>query len=135
MAASAHILSALCVYTTQNRTATVGPRGYNANRTFELSRRYHAAELLGQQFGVFGPIPFLVLLWRTVAWIRGRATAAERYLLALALPPLLVVTAQAFLSRANANWAVTAYPTASSEEGRVGKECVSTCRYRGSPYH
>src|SRR3546814_10777580 len=22
-----------------------------------------------------------------------------------------------------------------SEEGRVGKECVSTCRSRGSPYH
>src|SRR3546814_8933681 len=22
-----------------------------------------------------------------------------------------------------------------SEERRVGKECVSTCRYRGSPYH
>src|SRR3546814_12621471 len=22
-----------------------------------------------------------------------------------------------------------------SEEGRVGKECVSTCRYRWSPYH
>src|SRR3546814_11014912 len=24
---------------------------------------------------------------------------------------------------------------ARSEERRVGKECVSTCRYRGSPYH
>src|SRR3546814_8195314 len=25
-------------------------------------------------------------------------------------------------------------PTLRSEERRVGKECVSTCRYRGSPY-
>src|SRR3546814_20905173 len=25
--------------------------------------------------------------------------------------------------------------TLRSEERRVGKECVSTCRYRGSPYH
>src|SRR3546814_16979143 len=25
--------------------------------------------------------------------------------------------------------------SSSSEERRVGKECVSTCRYRGSPYH
>src|SRR3546814_18785380 len=25
--------------------------------------------------------------------------------------------------------------SARSEERRVGKECVSTCRYRGSPYH
>src|SRR3546814_10952359 len=27
------------------------------------------------------------------------------------------------------------YYTKSSEERRVGKECVSTCRSRGSPYH
>src|SRR3546814_17748109 len=26
-------------------------------------------------------------------------------------------------------------PMNRSEERRVGKECVSTCRYRGSPYH
>src|SRR3546814_1445603 len=26
-------------------------------------------------------------------------------------------------------------PVARSEERRVGKECVSTCRYRWSPYH
>src|SRR3546814_14486841 len=26
-------------------------------------------------------------------------------------------------------------PTMRSEERRVGKECVSTCRYRWSPYH
>src|SRR3546814_18751872 len=26
-------------------------------------------------------------------------------------------------------------PAVSSEERRVGKECVSTCRSRGSPYH
>lgn len=92
--------------------ATVGHLGDNANLKGELFHLDHAGEFLGQQFGVFGPIPFLVLLWRTVAWFRGQATAAERYLLAIALPPLIVVTAQAFLSRANANWAVTAYPTA-----------------------
>src|SRR3546814_12386307 len=28
-----------------------------------------------------------------------------------------------------------AVPTKRSEERRVGKECVSTCRSRGSPYH
>src|SRR3546814_14772289 len=28
-----------------------------------------------------------------------------------------------------------AHLTARSEERRVGKECVSTCRYRWSPYH
>src|SRR3546814_5649843 len=33
-------------------------------------------------------------------------------------------------SRARENWASTR-----SEERRVGKECVSTCRSRWSPYH
>lgn len=112
LALAAAILSPNLLWNWQHQFATVGHLGDNANLKGELFRLDHAGEFLGQQFGVFGPIPFLVLLWRGVAWIRGRATAAERYLLALALPPLLVVTAQAFLSRANANWAVTAYPTA-----------------------
>src|SRR3546814_18328859 len=30
---------------------------------------------------------------------------------------------------------VSACASGSSEERRVGKECVSTCRSRGSPYH
>src|SRR3546814_12484328 len=30
---------------------------------------------------------------------------------------------------------VSDYRSARSEERRVGKECVSTCRSRGSPYH
>src|SRR3546814_16810493 len=30
---------------------------------------------------------------------------------------------------------VSACPPTRSEERRVGKECVSTCRSRGSPYH
>jgi hypothetical protein len=41
--------------------------------------------------------------------LRGRLSPEDRLLLALALPPLLVVTAQAFISRANANWAAAAY--------------------------
>src|SRR3546814_8301963 len=32
----------------------------------------------------------------------------------------------------NFSWST---PTNTSEERRVGKECVSTCRSRGSPYH
>src|SRR3546814_17783753 len=30
---------------------------------------------------------------------------------------------------------ISAYPNLRSEERRVGKECVSTCRSRWSPYH
>src|SRR3546814_20614962 len=40
-------------------------------------------------------------------------------------------------SDADALWKMTATGSAlrRSEERRVGKECVSTCRYRWSPYH
>src|SRR3546814_20212122 len=43
----------------------------------------------------------------------------------------------AFLAlRQSATAASTAsFAVASSEERRVGKECVSTCRFRWSPYH
>src|SRR3546814_13495438 len=37
------------------------------------------------------------------------------------------------LGRIQAHAAFAAYPR--SEERRVGKECVRTCRYRWSPYH
>src|SRR3546814_16384408 len=32
-------------------------------------------------------------------------------------------------------WTLLWLPRPRSEERRVGTECVSTCRYRGSPYH
>lgn len=112
LALAVAILAPNLAWNAQHDFATVGHLGDNANLKGRLFNPSHAVEFLGQQFGVFGPIPFLVLGWRAVAWARGRATPAERYLLALALPPLAVVTVQAFLSRANANWAVTAYPTA-----------------------
>lgn len=62
------------------------------------------------QLGVFGPIPFLVLAGgAAVLSRRGRLQPADRLLLAFILPPLIVVTAQAVISRANANWAGAAY--------------------------
>lgn len=112
LALAAAILVPNLAWNARHDFATVGHIQDNANLKGELFNLRHAVEFLGQQFGVFGPVPFAVLLWRTVAWVRGRASPAERYLLALALPPLAVVITQAFLSRANANWAVTAYPTA-----------------------
>ncbi len=106
------ILAPNLAWNAANQFATVGHLGDNANLRGELFHLDHAVEFIGQQAGVFGPLPFLVLVWRGLAWVRGQASPAERFLLAFALPPLLAVTVQAFLSRANANWAVTAYPTA-----------------------
>jgi 4-amino-4-deoxy-L-arabinose transferase-like glycosyltransferase len=62
------------------------------------------------QLGVFGPIPFLVLAGGAVVLARrGGLKPADRLLLAFILPPLIAVTAQAVISRANANWAGAAY--------------------------
>lgn len=66
-----------------------------------------ALEFFAAQFGVFGPVFFggylvaVVLAFRTPDW-------QLRWLVAMSLPILLLVTVQGLLSRAYANWAVTA---------------------------
>ena len=67
------------------------------------------------QFAVFGPLPFTVLLaGSAMAVWRRRANGAERLLLALTAPALLVVLAEAVAVRANANWAAAAYVSGSA---------------------
>jgi 4-amino-4-deoxy-L-arabinose transferase-like glycosyltransferase len=71
-----------------------------------------AAEFLGTQFAVFGPILFAALLivaWR--AWREGSDRTQSR-LLSFSLPVLAVLLIQALFSRALANWAAAAYPAA-----------------------
>jgi 4-amino-4-deoxy-L-arabinose transferase-like glycosyltransferase len=60
-------------------------------------------EFLGSQFGVMGPVLFGALL---AGLFRLRRNAA---LAAFALPALAVVSVQALLDKAYANWAVSAY--------------------------
>lgn len=62
------------------------------------------------QFAVFGPIPFGALVAGLALAARRRALAREDLLLlCFIVPPILIVSAQAFLSRANANWAAASY--------------------------
>jgi 4-amino-4-deoxy-L-arabinose transferase-like glycosyltransferase len=70
-----------------------------------------AAEFIGAQFGVFGPILFgalIVVVWRA-AKRPHELPAADKLLLAFSVPIIAVVTAQALISRAHANWAAPAY--------------------------
>ncbi|MDK3017088.1 ArnT family glycosyltransferase [Pseudodonghicola flavimaris] len=66
-----------------------------------------AVEFLLAQFAVMGPITFGAYLWLAPRAL-ARADWAPRWLVAMSLPTLLLVTLQALLSKAYANWAVTA---------------------------
>ena len=69
-------------------------------------------EFLVSQFGVGGP----VLFGGFIAWLasrRWRATSDGWFLLSLSLPFLAVISMQALLSRANANWAAPTMVAAS----------------------
>ena len=69
---------------------------------------------LASQFGVFGPVPFTVLIGGG-AWLVWRRTLTREDVLLLAwtLPPLALVLIQAAIAGANANWAAAAYGPAS----------------------
>jgi 4-amino-4-deoxy-L-arabinose transferase-like glycosyltransferase len=91
--------------------ATVGHTAANAN--WGAGRLFNPAELgefIVSQFGVFGPIPFAVLAAGLVlGTFRRRLSGPDLLLACLTAPPLIVVLVQAFVSRANANWAASAY--------------------------
>jgi 4-amino-4-deoxy-L-arabinose transferase-like glycosyltransferase len=87
--------------------------GDNANLIGDLFHPLKLAEFVGSQFGVFGPLLFGALLFLLIArWGRLRRDERSWFLTAFALPPLIVVAVEALVSRAHANWAATAYVTA-----------------------
>jgi 4-amino-4-deoxy-L-arabinose transferase-like glycosyltransferase len=95
-----------------NGWATVAHVGQNANLGGSLFHPSEVMDFLGEQAGVFGPLLLVALAWRTIQLIRGKADRREGWLLCFCLPVLAIVTVQALLSRANANWAATAYVSA-----------------------
>ena len=77
------------------------------------------------QFGVIGPVVMLGVL---IA-VKTTDGLRHRFLLGFILPPLVIITIQAMISEANANWAVLAWPPAlimlagwcCDKEGRIRK--------------
>ena len=98
-----------------NDFKTVSHTVDNANLGGDLFNPEHALEFLVDQMGVFGPISLISLVFglfvmrRSDAGLMGR----DRWLLCFVIPVLVIILFQAVLSRANANWAVTAWPAAS----------------------
>ena len=94
-----------------NGFATLSHTADNAKWGGSLFHPLKALEFLGSQFGVFGPILFgatLIILWRIFQGT-NRLDDPQRLLLAFSLPVILIVTLQAFISRAHPNWAAVAY--------------------------
>ncbi|MDF0602446.1 glycosyltransferase family 39 protein [Psychromarinibacter sp. C21-152] len=68
-------------------------------------------EFLVSQFAVMGPVLFAAYLWIAARALRG-GDWRQRWLVWMSAPILVLVCAQALLSKAYANWGVTAYAAA-----------------------
>lgn len=117
LAIGAAILAPNVIWNAQNGFATLSHTADNAKWSGSLLHPVDMLEFVGGQFGVFGPVLFAVLLAYCFNWLRdpqrrAEAERAERLLLAFSVPVILLMTMQALLSRAHANWAAFAYVAA-----------------------
>lgn len=87
-----------------------------ANADFEagsaLIKPIQFLEFWGGQFAVFGPVSLVLLGLAIVAAFKNRLHSPAKLLALFVLSPLLIISFQALLSRADLNWAVTAYVAA-----------------------
>lgn len=112
LAVAALLAAPNILWNVANGFATISHTADNANWRGSLFNPGKALEFLGAQFGVFGPILFGALIWITARAWREAMASEDRLLLSFAVPVLAIVTVQAFLSRAHANWAAVAYISA-----------------------
>ena len=90
-----------------NELATVRHLGDNANLDRQSYSLGNSLAFLGAQFATAGPLVFALMF----GILRRRAgDTVCALLLCLSVPVILVIMAQAFLSEANANWALAAMP-------------------------
>jgi len=107
------VLAPNILWNLEHGFATISHTADNANWSGSLGNPIKALEFFGAQFGVFGPLLFGILIWATWRAVRERWGDPYRLMLCFAVPVILLITVQAFLSRAHANWAAVAYVSAS----------------------
>ncbi|MCY1646266.1 glycosyltransferase family 39 protein [Caulobacter sp. SL161] len=113
--AFALVLAPNLLWNAANQFSTVKHTAANANwNAHQLFNVRELIEFVGSQFGVFGPVPFAVLIGGAI-WlgVKRKLQSPDLLLLCFALPPLIVVAGEAFVSRANANWAGAAFVSGS----------------------
>ena len=90
--------------------ATVTHTADNANMQGGIP--FHPLELgtfWADQLAVFGPVTLVLYVLALIAALRGKLDKTALWIALFGLSPLIVISLQALMSRANANWAVTTY--------------------------
>lgn len=110
-------LAALClfpnlIWNAANDFATISHTAENANLQQDLFHPMEVIRFWIDQFGVFGLVTFPMLILAFIVVARKSFPAPALWLMGFAALPLFAITLEALLSRANANWAVTAYGAA-----------------------
>lgn len=116
LALFAVVIAGNVIWNAQHDFATVSHTAANANWSGTLFRPQELADFLTGQLGVFGPVFFCVLIVAIITVLRDTrfewdAARPRLMLIGFCVPVLLIVSAQAFISRAHANWAASAYLT------------------------
>jgi 4-amino-4-deoxy-L-arabinose transferase-like glycosyltransferase len=89
-----------------NDFTTVRHLGDNANLDRQSHDPLNSLRFLGAQFATAGPLVFALMF----GILKGGRDPATRLLLWLSLPVIAIIMIQAYLSEANANWALAAMP-------------------------
>lgn len=108
LAIAAAVMAPNLAWNAANGFVTLKHTGDNARGTGLTFSVVHVAEFLASQFAVMGVVTFgmfLVMLVRPRRYLRD---GDARMLMSFALPPVAIIAATAFLTRANANWAAPA---------------------------
>lgn len=101
------------MWNVMNGLVTVKHLGQNANLDKPAYSFASLFDFIIAQMAVIGPICFILLVLCLLTQKRAAQISSQRaFLYWFILPPLMIISTQAFLKEANANWAVTAYPAA-----------------------
>ncbi len=110
---TAAIIAPNIIWNAAHDLSTLSHTAANANWGGDLFNSGALLEFLAGQFGIMGPLLFIGFLWGVFVFFRNQKNGAKTtdniFLLSFTLPVLLLVSLQSFISRANANWAASAY--------------------------
>ncbi|WP_017932635.1 ArnT family glycosyltransferase [Robiginitomaculum antarcticum] len=100
------------IWNAQNGFQTVSHTAANTNLDGPLFHPLELLEFWFTQIGIFGPVLLVIYVAALISAFRKNASAETRLLAWFIIVPITIISIQALVSRANANWAVTSYVAA-----------------------